>query len=374
MNLREIDSKSRKDVNAFIQFPVDLYQECPNWFPPLASTVAMTMNRQKHPFYKHSDAAFFLAETDNQPCGRIAVLENRRYNTYHNSKTAFFYYFDAINDEKVGQALFAAASEWAEKRGLDKLLGPKGLLRSDAPGILVEGFEHRAALSMPYNYDYYPTLAHSAGLEKEVDFLSGYIETGYELPERIIRVVEKVKERRGFWVKTFTSKRELRAWIPKIQKVNNDAFVKVWGYYPIDADESEMIGKQLLSIADPRLLKILMKGDDVIGFAFVFPDISDALKATGGQLWPWGWIRILKEFKQTRRLSGNGIGLLPEYQGMGGSAMLYMEFSKTLRDSNAVHCDIAQTLENNIKSLGDMNALQVNWYKRHRVYQRSLKK
>ncbi len=372
MNVREIDPQHRKDTRAFIQFPVNLYRDCENWFPPLASSVRLTMNREKHPFYRHSTAAFFLAEENDTPVGRLAVLDHRRYNAHHQANVAFFYYFDAVDDPAVARALFDAGAAWARARGLTAILGPKGFLRTDAPGILVEGCDCRAALGMPYNYAYYPALMEAAGFEKEVDYLSGYLSGDYELPERFGRIVERVKERRGYWVKTFANKRELRAWIPRIQRVNNAAFTDVWGYYPVDEAEAAMIAQQLLSVANPRLLKVLMQGDDVIGFAFVFPDISDALKATDGRLWPFGWIRILREFGRTRRMSANGVGLLPAHQGLGGSALLYTELAATLLDSQAEHCDVAQALESNVKSLGDMNALGVNWYKRHRVYRRDL--
>jgi len=138
-------------------------------------------------------------------------------------------------------------------------------LRADAPGILVEGFEYVAALGMPYNYAYYPELMTAVGFEKEIDYLSGYMAEEHHLPDRVVRIVDKIKKRSDFWIKSFSSKRELRKWIPAIQRVNNEAFTDVWGYYPIDEAEGQMIGKQLLTVADPRLLKIVMKGEDIAG-------------------------------------------------------------------------------------------------------------
>ena len=268
MNIRMLDTANRRDVRRFVQFPFTLYEHCPQWMPPLVSSVAATMDRRRYPFYRHSDADFFVAEDGGDVVGRITVLENRRYNDYNQRKAAFFYHFDVIDDAGVAQALFDVAADWAARRGLTVLYGPKGFLRSDAPGILIEGFEHRAALSMPYNYVYYPRFMETLGFEKEIDYLSGYVQQGQDLDERFYALAEKIKERRGFWVKTFRHKRELRAWIPKIQQVNNEAFTEVWGYYPIDDAEVQMIGKQLLSVADPRLMKIVMKGDDIAGFAF----------------------------------------------------------------------------------------------------------
>ena len=370
---RTVRLQDRADVRRFVDFPFELYDRCSEWVPPLASGVRKTLDRSRHPFYRHSQAEFFVAEDGaGQTLGRIAVLANRHYNDYHDRKTAFFCYFDAVDDVHVARRLVEAAETWARERGLDSLVGPKGFLRSDGMGVLTEGFEHRAAPGIPYNYAYYPELLETLGFEKEIDYLSGYLDGDYDLPERFYRIAERVKERRDFWVKSFKSKHELRRWAPHIQRVNNEAFTEVWGYYPLDDGETRMISQQLLTIADPQLLKLVMKGDEVAGFAFVYPDISVALQDTKGRLWPFGWIRLLREFKRTRRLSANGVGLLPKYQGLGANAVLYSELMKMLKSRDFDLCDVAQVAENNQKSLGDMMAGGVKWYKRHRIYRRAI--
>lgn len=370
---RKLRLQDRADAKRFIDFPFELYAHNDQWVPPLVSGVRKTLNRSKHPFYRHSQAEFFVAEDERgQMLGRIAVLANRHYNDYHKSRTAFFCYFDTVDDVYVAQRLFEAADAWARDHDLDTLIGPKGFLRSDGMGILIEGFEHRAAPGIPYNYAYYQELMDALGFEKEIDYLSGYVEGDYDLPERFYQIAKRVKERSGFWVKSFDSKRELRRWAPQIQRVNNEAFTEVWGYYPLDDAETRMISQQLLTIADPRMLKLVMKGDEVAGFAFVYPDISAALQDIRGRLWPFGWIKLLREFKRTRRLSANGVGLLPKYQGLGANAVLYTELLKTLKSREFDFCDVAQVAENNQKSLGDMMAGGVRWYKRHRIYRRSI--
>ncbi len=378
MQIREINTARAGDVREFIRVPFRLYRDCAQWTPPIVSSVKQALNRRRHPFYHHSDAGFFVAEDAGAAVGRIAVLENRRYNDYRRSlslaepKTAFFYYFDTVDDLEVVKGLVDAAGTWARARGLQVLKGPKGMLRADAYGVLVEGFEHLAGMGIPYNYSYYAQLLEQTGMVKEIDYLSGYMTTKQQLPERLFRTVERLKERSGFWVKSFTTKRELREWIPKIQQVNNAAFTQVWGYYPIDDEEVRMIGQQMLLAADPRLLKVVMKGNDIAGFAFVFPDIAEALRATGGQIWPFGWVRLLISLRRTKRLQANGIGLLPQYQGLGGSAMMYVELHDMIRARKAEYCEFIQAMETNIKSLGDANMLGVNWHKRHRVYRLAL--
>jgi len=368
MHIREIDTGSRKDVRKFIQFPFELYRDCPEWTPPLVSSVKMTLDRQRHPFYNDSAAAFFLAEEGESVVGRIAVLDNRRYNNHIQGQVAFFYHFDTIEDGRVVEDLFATARAWAGRRSLAVLKGPKGFVRSDAYGVLIEGFEHPASMNVPYNYSYYAPLLEQIGGEKEVDYFTGYMIAADELPERLFRLAEQIKTRRGFWVKNFTTKRELREWIPRIQEVNNRAFTQVWGYYPIGDAESQMIGQQLLLVSDPRLLKVVMKGDEIAGFAFVFPDVAETLRKVRGRLFPFGWAPILISLRTTDRLLANGVGLLPQYQGLGANALLYTELHDTIRRRGANYCEFVQAMESNLKSLGDANMLGVHWHKRHRVF------
>ncbi len=372
MKIRRVDVRKKRDVRRFIDFPFQLYAQDDRWSPPLRSGVRLTLDRRRHPFYAHSDAAFFLAEQNGRTLARVAVLDNRRYNDHTGRNAAFFTYFDSLDDGDAARGVLNAAAGWAEERGRTILLGPKGFVRSDAPGLLVEGFEYEAALAMPYNYEYYPRLLEAAGFVKEVDYLSGYLTKGYELPDRLVRLVDAIKKRYGFQARALRSKRELRRWIPALQKINNEAFTHVWGYYPIDEAEAGMIARQLLTIANPRLLKIVTKGEEIAGFLFIFPDISAALRKTRGRLFPLGWITILRALKTTTRMSGNGVGLLPQHQGKGASALLYAEIAATLTSAGATHCDVAQALESNIKSLGDMNMLGVVWHKRHRVYRRTV--
>jgi hypothetical protein len=377
MRVRQIDPQDAGDVRKFIQFPFDLYRTCDQWVPPLASSVKLALDRKRHPFYQHSDAAFFVAEgpagrRSDAVVGRIGVLHNRRYNDYNRAKVGFFYYFDVVEDVEVVRGLMAAAGAWAKQRGLEVLMGPKGMLRADAYGVLIEGFEHVAGMGISYNYPYYAQLLEAVGLVKEVDYLSGHMRAEDQVPDRLFRLAERIKERSGFWVKSFKTKRELREWIPAIQRVNNEAFTQVWGYYPIDEAEVRMIGDQMLLVSDPRMLKLVMAGEEIAGFAFVFPDVAEALKAINGRLWPFGWVRLLIALRRTRRLLGNGVGLLPEYQGLGASALLYAELHDTLRARDADYCEFVQAMETNVKSLGDMNMLGVQWHKRHRVYRLDL--
>jgi hypothetical protein len=238
--------------------------------------------------------------------------------------------------------------------------------------LLVEGFQHRPAMGVPYNHAYYADFVAALGFEKEIDYLSAHLSGDYDLPPRFYNIAEKAKRRRGFWVKSFTSKRELRRWVPEIQRINNEAFTEVWGYYPIDEAEANTIADRFLAAAEPRMIKVVMKENEVVGFVIGYPDVSAGIQRANGQLWPLGWIHILLEFRRTKWANFNGAGLLPEHQGVGANAVLYTELGRSVLEFDFEHADLVQVAENNVKSIGEVNAAGAEWYKRHRVYRREL--
>ncbi len=371
LRVSKINTESRRDVNRFIGFPFALYRDCPQWVPPLVDDVRLQLNRRAYPFYEHSDADFFIAERNGRTVGRIAVLENRRYNAHWNSRTAFFYLFDAENDPEAAGALFETIEAWARERGLSKMVGAKGFLQGDGIGILVEGFEHRPAVGIPYNHEYYGRLIEEAGYSRQRDFVSAYLPGTMELPPKVREIAEKMKQRRGFSVKTFRDKAELRSWVGRIVQTYNETFIENWEFNPITEREGKVIGERLLQIADPRLIKLVMKGDTIAGFLFGFPDISEGIRRAGGRLWPFGWYWILREFRRTRWLNLNGAGILAPYRGLGVNAILYAEMEQTIRSGQFEHVDIVQ-IEESVLTLDDALRMGARVYKRHRIYEKAL--
>ncbi len=374
MELLQIDTSRRDHVRRFVQLPLRLYRGSSQWVPPIQSDVRLQLNRQKHPYYEHSDADFFLAVQGGEDVGRISVLENRRYNAYHHSKTAFFYHFECVEDPAVAAALFQRALEWARQRGLDKVIGPKGLGVLDGMGFLVDGFQQRAAMTMMlYNPPAYPAYAEAAGFTKEVDFVSCYVTTEqFTLPERIHRIAGKVQARGQLQVVTFRNKAELRAMAPRIGRAYNKAFVDNWEYIPISDAELALVIKDLVTVADPKLIKVILHEDDVVGFLFAFPDLSAALQRSQGRLFPLGLVDLLLEYRRTDWVIVNGAGILPQFQGRGGNALLYSEMEKTIKQASFAHVDLTQVAETAVQMRHDLENLGGVPYKNHRVFGRGV--
>lgn len=370
IRVRPLDTARRRDVRAWIQLPYRLYAGDPLWVPQMVDEAKMKLDRRKNPFFLHSHADFLVAEQEGEVVGRLAVMENTRYNARRHSAAALFTHFETVADRTVAQALFDAAFAWCRQRNLDTLIGPKGFLTADGLGLQVEGFHRRPAISIAYNPPFYHDYLLQLGFERETDFVSGYLPANHDIPDRIFRIADKVKERYGFRFEQYASKKELRAIVPQVVETYNQSFVDNWEYVPVTAEEAEVIAKRLLDIIVPELIKLVWKGDELVGFLLCYPDISAAIQRTGGRLWPFGFVTLLREFKRTTWVNVNGAGILAPYRGRGVDAMLFAEIARTIRQSRYEHAIIVQIDEGNAKMQQEMAALGVTFDTRHRIFRR----
>jgi GNAT superfamily N-acetyltransferase len=370
LDIIPINVHDRRQVKRFIDLPYRLYKDHPKWVPPPRADIAVMLNRDKHPFYEHSDADFFVADRDGEVVGRIVALENRPYNEHHGTRKANFYLFECVEDLDVAAALFQRVYEWAEDRDLDDLVGPKGFGVLDGYGLLIDGYEHRPMMTMMnYNYPYYPDLVEALGFEKVVDFVSCYLNTDtFELPARIHRIADRVKERGSLEVRRFNNRREITALRVPFKNAYNRAFQDNWEFAPLTDADAQFVMDNAIGLTQPGLVKMIFHEEEIVGFLLGFPDVSAALQRANGRLTPWALADLWLEMKRTNWMACNGAGLVPEFQGVGGNALLYAEMEKTAREHGFQHIDMTQVAESAVQMRRDLENLNGEMYKNHRVY------
>lgn len=374
LKIEKIDVSRRAQVRRFVDIAYKLYAEYPNWVPPLRVAVNTMLNRRKHPYYEHSEADFFIAVRDGHDVGRIATLENTRYNAYHKSREGQFYLFECVDDPEAAQALFSTAFDWATERGLNAVVGPKGFSLFDAYGFLEKGFEHRQTMNMlNYNPPYYIDMAALAGFKKEVDFVSHILDgRTFELDERIEMVAARTKERGGLTIKEFSSKKEAREWGERVARAYNDTFVDNWEYVPLTEAEIKFVVADLMTVIRPDLIKLVTQADRIVGFLLAFPDLSGGMQKAQGRLLPFGLVSILRAMRTTDWVVANGVGILPEFQKRGGNALLYSEIVRTFKAAGFSRYEITQVAESAGKMRSDLVKIGGVPHKNHRVFRKKL--
>lgn len=372
--IQKLDLKDRAQINSFISFPYKIYANTPQWVPPFDTDIRLMLNKNKHPFYEHSDAVFFIALRDKEMVGRLAVIENRSFNTYHQTHQAQFYLFECEDNLETARLLFERAFEWAHLRNLDLLVGPKGFSAFDGYGVLTQGYEHRQMMNMMnYNPPYYPTLLEQLGFETEVDWLSFFTKADeFEMPDRVNQLVERVMKRGSFQVLNFRTKGEARKWGRRIGEAYNRSFVNNYEYYPLTDHEIDFIVENLMLVGVPRLIKVITRKDEVVGFAFGFPDVSAAMQRARGKLYPWNIADLVLELNRSKTISLNGAGVLPEFQGLGGNALMYVEMIKTIRQAGYKYIELTQNADTADMMRRDILRAGLKGYKNHRIYHRKI--
>jgi hypothetical protein len=160
--------------------------------------------------------------------------------------------------------------------------------------------------------------------------------------------------------------------VPKIIAMYNEILGSTSGGVPLTIEEGNAIANQLLWFANPRLIKIIVNNDNPVGFLFAYPDISAAMQRTKGQIFPFGWIQLLLELKRTEWVNINGAGIIEQYQGLGGTAILFSEMYKSVLQGGFKHADIVQVGADNDKMQRELRELGIDFYKTHRFYQHAL--
>lgn len=360
-------------VHQFVQLPYRLYRGSPYWVPPFWSDAKAMLNPAKHPFYEHSQAAFWLAVNEGRVVGRIGALDNNIYNASHQCHKGMFALWEQEDDPAVAEALLGTAEQWCRERGLTHIIGPMGLSALDGFGILIDGFALRAALGMPYNPPYYQALIEPLGYATFEDALSGSIDPAAPFPERIHRGAELVAKRRGLGVRPLHTRADVMALVPGFRELYNQALGNTYDMMPLTETEVQVLAKQLLGFADPRLIKVVQRGEQMVGFVLAYPEVAEAMQRCRGRLFPFGWALLLYAIKHTEWVTINGMGITEHERGLGGTAVLFSELHKSITTAQRFkHAEVIQIRSDNAKMLAELRDLGVDFYKTHRVYQKAL--
>ncbi|MEJ5376325.1 MAG: N-acetyltransferase [bacterium] len=358
-----VNSKHR---SAFLKFPWVVYRQDPFWVPPLLMERKAFIDPKKNPFFQHAEIALFLALQDGHPAGRIAAIVNHNHNRFHQDRVGFFGLFESIHDEQVSRALLGRAAEWLRQRGMEIMRGPASFSTNEEIGLLVEGFQDSPMIMMPYNPPYYAQLLENYGFRKEKD-LYAFIRTAEDMPERLYKLAEKLKEKNRFTVRKLRMK-ELKQEILRFKSVYESAWERNWGFVPMTEAEIDHMASELKKILDPDLVFFVEVEDKIVGFSLTLPDVNQALKKVNGRLFPTGFIKLMYHFKKIDQVRVLLLGVAQGYRRKGIDAVLYLETFKEGIKKGYKRGEFSWILEDNDAMIRPLEAIGASRYKTYRVY------
>ena len=369
-------SRSKRDLNRFFDVADRVYRGDPNWVPPLRADVAKVFSK-KNPFFEHAEIQLFVARRGGEDLGRIAAILDRAHNEFHAEQTAFFGFFETVDDREISGALLETASRWARERGLKILRGPANPSLNDEAGLLVEGYDRPPVLMMTYNPRYYVDLLEGAGFRKAKDLLAYWFEIGTEPLAHFIRINERFRRRSADILVREVSKKSLAADLPKIREVYNEAWEKNWGFVPMTPKEMDFMAARLKPLLDENFLFLAeaQKADgslEPVGFMLSLPDYNAAIQPLEGRLLPFGWLKFLLGIKKIRILRVVTLGLKKDYRMRGIQSLMFERGLRAALKRGFTGCEVSWMLEDNELVLRSVRLWGGKPYKTYRIYDKSL--
>jgi hypothetical protein len=370
IEIKEIDLTNSSQKKFFVNFDYSIYQNYPNWIAPLRMDVNQRLNTKKHPFYKIGSIKAFMAYRNGEALGRIAAIDNHRYNEFHSSKIGFFGFFECINDHEVANALLEKVKEYHIQAGNSFLHGPVNPSTNYESGLLIEGFDDPPKIMMTYNPPYYIKLLEGFGMNLEMKMFAYKFEEEDVLKNEKFLRVKEVALARSKCTLRFIDPKKLNLEIEHIKKIYNKAWENNWGFVPMSDPELELMANELKLILDPSLAPMIVNEQgEVIAFALAMRDINQITKDFNGNLFPFNFLKLIFNKGKMDWLRVLLLGILPEYRGKGLDAVLYYEMIKNGFALNIKHAEASWILESNEGMNKGVQVVNGQKYKTYGIYQ-----
>ncbi|NDJ34033.1 MAG: hypothetical protein GYB64_05160 [Chloroflexi bacterium] len=382
INVRPV--RTEAENQAFLRMPWTVYADDPIWTPPLWKTHVEFFDPEHNPELRHMTIEKFVAWDGDKPVGTVIAHVNHAYNDFHNQNAGWFGQFELVDDPQVGQALLDAVEAFHAEQGSDDILGPVTFSTNSEVGLLVDGFDRMQMPLMPHARPYYQGFIEAHGFEKHQDLWAWYIDgdnwggrAADKIPEKIERVVGKIKARRSWTVESLQMRhvdRELAA----ATEVYNAAWGDNWGFVPMNPTEIAHLAEELTPLLDPNIVIIIRHEGRMVGFGIPIPDIYKPMRLANCKPGEPHWLQLLRflwHWKVRRQIDGVrvwGLGLLEEYRGTGLDAMIYFEMMKRGLPRGYRHIEMSWILADNDMMNRPLAMMGARVHKTYRVYSKAV--
>jgi GNAT superfamily N-acetyltransferase len=365
------EAKTKKDLNAFLRFPWEIYQGDPFWVPPLLKEQAFHFS-PKNPFLNHAQIIPYVALQDGSIVGRIAAIIDQNYIDVHHEKTGFFGFFESINDITVTRALLDQVKSVLRAKELKRLMGPANPSINNECALLIEGFDSSPLIMMSYNPPYYRELLEGCGLQKAKDLFADFMANDGIIPDRIVRISGRVLKRvPGLSVRPIELKK-INEEVTKVKDVYNGAWQDNWDFVPLTDEEMDYMVKKMKPLVVPDLALFAEIGGKTAGFSLALPDYNFVLKRLNGKLGPLGLLKFLYYKQKIKALRVWMLGVKAEYRKRGIETLLYLETFRRGQARGYQWGEMSMILEDNHLMQKGIEALGGKKYKTYRIYQSPL--
>ena len=365
ITVKEIFSK--KEFLSFVKFPFKLYKGSKYWVPSFIDEELALMDKKINPVYKNADAKFFLAYKNGKIVGRIAAMINWIEVKKIKKNKVRFGWYDVIDDIEVSKLLIEEVINYGKENNLNFVEGPVGFSNLDKAGLLIKGYDELNTMITLYNYPYYSNHLERLKFKKLAQWVEYEIKVdSFEnSPEKVKKFSELIKKRYSLSVINFNSSKKIIPYVDKMFDLLSKTYNQLQTFVPIQDYQIKHYKNKYFKYLNPKLIKCIVNNEnELIAFVIAMPSFASALKKANGKLFPFGFIHILKSLYFNDKVSFYLMGIHPDFQNKGVTAILLNEIQKTLNQMGVKIIETNPELEEN-------TAIQRLWknYK-HRIHKK----
>lgn len=363
----------RSSLDAFVRVPWSLYQDDPQWVPPLLFERKEALSA-KQPVFEHVEWQGWIAYRGTRAVGRITAQVDRLHLERYADATGFFGFLEG-RDAAVIAALVATAEAWLRERGMRRVRGPFGFNINQEVGLLVEGFDSPPYFMMTHAQPFYAAALEALGFAKEADMFAYLISADFQPPPVMRALFRRLQ--RDVSIRPLDLSRK-DADLDLLRDIFNDAWAENWGFVPFTEREFRTIGREMLMIIPPDFIQIAELRGEAVAFIVLLPNVNECIADLDGRLWPTGWLKLLARLKlgypRTARIPLMGVRRHLHNTRYGpGLALSVVE---ALREpglrKGLQEVEMSWILESNEAMKNIITTLGGRVSKRYRVYQKEL--
>jgi hypothetical protein len=375
LTIRPVQTKA--DKKAFVDFAWEVYKDDPAWVPPLKDEVHGLITPGKNPWFEHAKAELWLAERGGKVVGRVSAQVDELVLQHMGAGTGQWGFLDALDEEAAG-SLLATAEEWLRAQGMTCALGPFSLSIWDEPGLEIEGFAEAPTAMMGHHRPEYRAWIESAGYQKAKDLVTYEVDIAHWDDPKINRLIG-MGERNPHIRIRMVDKSKFAEEARIILNLLNDAWSGNWGYVPLTEAEIAYAGKKLKPIIYNELVRVAEIDGEPVAFMITIPDINELIKDLNGELFPFGFIKLLWRLRKPRvkraRVPLMGVAKKLHHSRMASTlAFMMIEYSRRecVGKFGIEMGEFGWILEDNkgMLSIAELPGAKVNH--RYRIYEKQL--
>jgi GNAT superfamily N-acetyltransferase len=361
--------ETRRQKRLFLDFPWILYRDDPNWIPPLRTTQKEMVNYVPHPFYARNRVQTFLALRGGEVCGRIAAVLNHGHNVHYNERRGFFGFFECRDDQEAADALFIAVRNWFADQGIYNLRGPTNPSLNYELGLLIDGFDTPPTFMMTYNPPYYERLIENFGFRKTQDLYAfwGQLEMLPAVAAKLKPIADQILERYDVKLRSLDRSKFVDE-VKLFLSIYNRSLMNTWGFVPMTPDEVEAMADGLRYLIAPELTVAAEIDGQVVGVSFGLPDYNPRIKEINGRLFPFGFMRLLRNKQAIKKIRIISTNVVPEYQRYGVGLVLLQGLVPKAMEWGLNEAEFSWVLESNSLSYGSLKKGGAKISKTYRLY------